>query len=149
MRLHLTGSDEPSEDTQLVRLVPDKIAPDLALRGQGRRAAWLAGSRSRTTAAPSPTRCSATRPSGCRTCRPTTASCSPALARYELGWDDDPEDVRALGIDRYGLVLRVRDCGVSVDLRIAFDRTVTCGCDVREAFGALLSRAIPGAGPIC
>lgn len=148
MRLHLTGSDEPSEDTQLVRLVPDTVAlrwrcevkddepvarqvaledyrcafPDPLL---GYEAEWLphlqADHRDVLT----------------------------GLARYELGWEDKPEDVRALGIDRYGLVLRVRDCGVSLDLRIPFDSTVTCGCDVREAFGALLSRAMPGAGPIC
>lgn len=148
MRLHLTGSDQPSEETQLVRLVPDRVAllwrcevkdaepntrlvaledyqgafPDPLL---GYEAEWLPHLQA------------------------DHGELLTGLARYELGWDEDPEDVRALGIDRYGLVLRVRDCGVSLDLRITFDSAVTCGCDVREAFSALLSRAMPGTGPIC
>lgn len=148
MRLHLTGSDEPDDSTQLVRLVPDRITltwrcevgadapvarpvaleeyraafPDPLL---GYEAEWLPHLQA------------------------DHGDMLAGLARHELGWDEDPEEVRALGIDRYGLVLRVRDCGVSLDLRIAFDSTVTCGCDVREAFTTLVGRALPGAGPIC
>lgn len=147
MRLHLTGSDTPSAGTQLVRLVPERVTllwncelgdqpptrqipvqeyrcafPDPLL---GYEAEWLPHLQA------------------------DHGDLLAGLARFELGWDETPADVRALGIDRYGLVLRVRDCGVSMDLRIAFDSTVTCGCDVREAFSALLQRAMPGAGPIC
>jgi len=148
MRLHLTGSDTPDESTQLIRLVPDAVAlmwrcetkPDEPVARQvaledyrgafpdpllGYEAEWLPHLQA------------------------DHGELLVGLARFELGWDEDPEDVRALGIDRYGLVLRVRDCGVQLDLRIAFDSTVTCGCDVREAFGALLGRAMPEAGPIC
>lgn len=62
------------------------------------------------------------------------------LARFELGCEDDALDVRALGLDRYGIVLRVTDAEGRFDMRLPFERAVTCGCDVREAFGALLSR---------
>lgn len=148
MRLHLTGSDALDTTATLVRLVPDRVAlrwrceafeghppicqvdlgnyrdafPDPLL---GYEANWLPH---------------------------LQADHGPvltALARHELGWDEDPADVRALSIDRYGLVLRVRDCGVALDLRLPFGRPVGCGCDVRDAFNALLRRAVPDAGPLC
>lgn len=148
MRFHLTGSDEPDGSTRLVRLAPERVAltwrcevrgdePDTRQVGLeeyraafpdpllGYEAEWL--------------------PHLQADHHPLLV----AMARYELGWDEDPEDVRALSIDRYGIVLRVRDCNVTADLRLAFDAAVTCGCDVREAFGALVRRAMPGAGPIC
>lgn len=148
MLLHLTGSETPDPATSLVRLVPERVAlrwrceteaghpptrqvdlgsyreafPDPLL---GYEANWLPHLQAHHSAVLS------------------------RLARFELGWEEEPEDVRALSIDRYGLVLRVRDCGVALDLRLPFGRTVRCGCDVREAFSALLSRAMPDAGPLC
>lgn len=151
MRRHLTGSDEADGRTRLVRLVPDSIALE-----------WRCESR------PGEPPVRRVRPIDYRRAFPDQllayeASWLPhlqadhgdlllGLARYELAWDSDPRDVRALGVDRFGLVLRVSDPafgpGGSRDLRISFDREVTCGCDVREALSGLLARAMPGAGPI-
>lgn len=147
MRLHLTGSDTPGDDTPLVRLVPDRVALMWNCEAANEPAARLVPVEDYRCAFPDPLL--GYEAEWLPHLQADHGELLAALARYELGWDEGPADVRALGIDRYGLVLRVRDCGVSMDLRIAFDSTVTCGCDVREAFSALLSRAMPGAGPIC
>lgn len=148
MRLHLTGSETPDEATQLIQLVPDAVA--LRWRCEARadepvtRRVALEDYRS---AFPDPLL--GYEAEWLPHLQADHGELLVALARYELGWEEDPQDVRALGIDRYGLVLRVRDCGVQLDVRISFDSTVTCGCDVRAAFSTLLARAVPGAGPIC
>jgi hypothetical protein len=125
MRMHLTGSDEADASTRLVRLVPDTVG-----------LAW----RCETTATEPPARQIPLADYRCAFPDPLLgyeaewlphlqadhAQVLTALARHELGWEDDP-----------------------ADLRISFDRAVTCGCDVREAFSALLERALPGYGPIC
>lgn len=46
--------------------------------------------------------------------------------------------VRALVMDRYGVVLRPDDG--TADLRLCFPRPVACGCEVRAAFGAIVDR---------
>jgi hypothetical protein len=151
MRMHLTGSDEPDGSTRLVRLVPDSVG-----------LAW----RCEVAATEPPARQVPLADYRCAFPDPLLgyeaewlphlqADHAPiliAIARHELGWEDDPIDVRALGIDRFGLVLRVRDGalpGGTRDLRVGFDRAVSCGCDVRDTFSALLERALPGTGPIC
>ncbi|MGC4112275.1 MAG: hypothetical protein QM747_18030 [Nocardioides sp.] len=53
-------------------------------------------------------------------------------------------DVRPLLVDRHGLVLRIyprRPSGSPYDLRLAFDRTVTCACQGTAALDALWRRA--------
>lgn len=148
MRLHLTGSETPDECTQLVRLVPDRVALIWNCEVTGDKpAARLVPVEDYRCAFPDPLL--GYEAEWLPHLQADHGDLLAGLARYELGWEETADDVRALGIDRYGLVLRVRDCGVSIDLRIAFDSTVTCGCDVREAFSTLLNRAMPGAGPIC
>jgi len=151
MRMHLTGSDEPDDRTRLVRLVPDSVG--LAWRCETRvgdppaRQVPLEDFR---RAFPDPLL--GYEAEWLPHLQADHADLLVGIARYDLGWNTDPDDVRALGIDRFGLVLRVTDDAFDDghrDLRIGFDRAVTCGCDVKEAFGALLSRALPGAGPIC
>lgn len=148
MRLHLTGSDQPADDTRLIRLVPDRIA--LSWRCEtvdGQPVARQIVLEDYRSAFPDPLL--GYEAEWLPHLQADHSDLLTGLARYELGWDEDPEDVRALSIDRYGLVLRVRHCGVQNDLRIGFDKTVACGCDVREAFSALLTRAMPGTGPVC
>jgi hypothetical protein len=148
MRLHLTGSAEPDRQTRLIRLVPDRV-------GLSWRCEAIAGEPADRMIAIGDYRSSFPDP-----LLGYEAGWLPHLqahhgevlfeiARHELGWDEPPSDVRALGIDRYGLVLRVREADGACDLRVAFDQTVVCGCDVREAFARLLDRAVPGAGPLC
>jgi len=152
MRMHLTGSDEPDGTTRLVRLVPDSIG--LAWRCEtaaGEPAARQVPLEDFRRAVPDPLL--GYEAEWLPHLQADHGDLLVGIARYELGWNTDPDDVRALGIDRFGLVLRVTDQafddGGHRDLRIGFDRAVTCGCDVREAFSALLSRAMPGAGPVC
>ena len=66
------------------------------------------------------------------------------LAASACGGLADEIDVRPLGLDRYGLLLRLYADGAHRDVRLPFGRPVTCGCDLREAFGDLLERAAPG-----
>lgn len=151
MRLHLTGSDEPDASTRLVRLVPDTVA--LAWRCEtpaGEPPARQVPLEDYRGAFPDPLL--GYEAEWLPHLQADHGDLLVGIARYDLGWNTDPDDVRALGIDRFGLVLRVTDDafdGAHRDLRIGFDRAVTCGCDVKAAFGALLSRALPGAGPIC
>lgn len=150
MRMHLTGSDEPDGQTRLVRLVPDSIG--LAWRCEtapGQPPARQVPLEDYRRAFPDPLL--GYEAEWLPHLQADHGDQLVGIARYELGWNIDPDDVRALGIDRFGLVLRVTDQAFDGhrDLRIGFDRAVTCGCDVREAFSALLHRAVPGAGPIC
>lgn len=66
------------------------------------------------------------------------------LAASVCGGLADSVDVRPLGLDRYGLLLRVYAADARRDVRLTFGRPVTCGCELREAFGDLLERAAPG-----
>lgn len=136
LRAHLTGSDAVGS-SRLLRLAPEEIQLD-----------WRC---ERTGGVPVPVS-----PESYRAAFPDPlvafeaewlphlqdghADLLATLARHELGTEEDELDVRALGLDRYGVVLRVRDTMSTFDLRVAFDRPVTCGCDVREAFGALVDR---------
>ncbi|WP_030483577.1 DUF2470 domain-containing protein [Nocardioides aequoreus] len=53
------------------------------------------------------------------------------------------DTVRALGLDRAGLVLRVYAVGGGHhDLRLPFPAPARCACAVREAFGELLGHAV-------
>lgn len=148
LRAHLTGSETWDERTRIVRLVPEKVGLAWNCELRAGEPSWrqvrVADYR---IACPDPMlgyeaewlpHLQADHPGELA-----------AIAGHELGGPEGPEDVRALAIDRYGLVLRVTDHGCRRDLRIAFDRPVSCGCDVREAFGTMLERAVPGAGPIC
>ncbi|MET3961915.1 hypothetical protein ABIE44_001849 [Marmoricola sp. OAE513] len=148
MRLHLTGSEEPDGATRLVQLVPERVA--LAWRCEtddSQPAARQIGIDEYRCAFPDPLL--GYEAEWLPHLQADHGELLVGLARFDLGWSEDPEDVRALGIDRYGLVLRIRHCGIQNDLRIGFARTVTCGCDVREAFSDLISRAMPDAGPVC
>ncbi|MCZ4500362.1 MAG: hypothetical protein JWQ74_2917 [Marmoricola sp.] len=152
MRMHLTGSEEPDGETRLVRLVPDRIG--LAWHCENRPedpTAQQVSLEDFRNAFPDPLL--GYEAEWLPHLQADHAEVLVALARHELGWDEDPRDVRALAIDRYGLVLRARDTSFGAfghrDLRLAFDRTVACGCDVREAFAAMLDRAMPDADPIC
>lgn len=148
LREHLTGSEQPVPSTRVLRLVPARIG--------------LTWNCERAVGEPETQRVEvdAYRAAAVDPLLGYEAEWLPhlqadhpgvlaAIATHELGVPVPVQDVRALAIDRYGLVLRVTDDGCRRDLRIAFDRTVTCGCDVREAFGAMLERAAPGADPIC
>ena len=145
MRAHLTGSDDP-EAGRLVRLVPDEVTLDWRCEDAvGRREVPLTAYRS---AFPDPL--VAYEHSWLPHLQADHADVLGTMARHELGLEpalDEPVDVRALGLDRYGVVLRVHDGRARYDLRIPFDRPVAWGCDVREAFGTLVQRA--GLGPIC
>ncbi|HET6151663.1 MAG TPA: DUF2470 domain-containing protein [Marmoricola sp.] len=148
MRMHLTGSQEPDDRTRLVRLVPDRIG--LAWRCEtvvGEPVDQMIAIEDYRTAFPDPLL--GYEAAWLPHLQADHGDVLVEIARHELGWDHAPSDVRALGIDRYGVVLRVREPDGSRDLRIAFDRAVVCGCDVRDAFARLLDRAIPGAGPLC
>ncbi|RNL60777.1 DUF2470 domain-containing protein [Nocardioides marmoriginsengisoli] len=151
MRIHLTGSDKPDPSTRLLRLVPDSVG--LAWRceaGDGEPPARQVALADYRCAFPDPLL--GYEAEWLPHLQADHSQILTAIARYELGWEEDPDDVRALGIDRFGLVLRVRDAaldGGGRDLRLGFDRSVACGCDVRNAFSALLERALPGYGPIC
>lgn len=63
-----------------------------------------------------------------------------ALAERVHGALAEGVDVRALGLDRFGLTLRLYSGTARLDLRVPFASEVGCGCDVREALGALLDR---------
>lgn len=149
MRMHLTGSEEPDGETRLVRLVPTRVG--LAWRCEHRpedptaRQVPLPEYRA---AFPDPLL--GYEADWLPHLQADHGEVLVAIARHELGWDESPYDVRALAMDRYGLVLRVRDGAFGAfgafghrDVRIAFDRTVACGCDVRAAFSALLARVVP------
>lgn len=49
--------------------------------------------------------------------------------------------VRPVALDSYGMTLRVS--APERDLRLTFDAPVRCGCEMAEAFGALLDRLLP------
>ena len=67
-----------------------------------------------------------------------------ALAVHACGGElDDSVDVRPLALDQFGLVLRLYTDAVPTDVRLAFRRVVSCGCEIREAFNDLLQRAAP------
>lgn len=66
------------------------------------------------------------------------------LAAHECGGElGDAVDVRPLAQDQFGLVLRLYTDAVPRDVRLAFRRVVSCGCEIREAFNDLLQRAAP------
>jgi hypothetical protein len=67
------------------------------------------------------------------------------LAAHALGGLHDSIDVRPLALDRFGMVLRLYSPDGHTDLRFPFERPVTCGCEIREAFNDLLHRAAPHA----
>ena len=66
-----------------------------------------------------------------------------ALAAQEYGELDDSVDVRPLGLDRFGLVVRLYGSGAHLDVRLPFARPVTCGCEIRDAFNGLLTEVSP------
>jgi hypothetical protein len=145
MRAHLTGSDDPGVG-RLVQLDPDDVVLDWRCEDAvGRREIPLTAYRS---AFPDPL--VAYEHTWLPHLQADHAEVLGTMARHELGLEpaqDEAVDVRALGLDRYGVVLRVHDGRSRYDLRIPFDRPVACGCDVREAFGSLVQRT--GLGPIC
>jgi len=53
--------------------------------------------------------------------------------------------VRAVALDRHGLVLRVG----AIDVRLAFRAPVACGCDLTDAFADLVDRLAPEVGWGC
>lgn len=61
-----------------------------------------------------------------------------SLARRARPALADTAHVRAVVLDRYGLVLRADDA--PGDMRISFARPVSCGCEVRAAFSAVVDR---------
>lgn len=67
------------------------------------------------------------------------------LATHVRGELDESVDVRPLALDRFGLVLRLYQPGTHRDVRLRFARQVLCGCEIRDAFNALLQRAAPHA----
>lgn len=140
MRAHLTGSDDPSAG-RLLRLTPDHVVLDWRCEDAGELELSLAAYR---VAFPDPLVGyeSAWLPH----LQADHDRVLAALARYELGIEH-AVDVRALGLDRYGVVLRVLDEDLRFDLRLPFDRPASCGCEVREAFAALVDRV--GLDPIC
>lgn len=145
MREHLTGSADPAVG-RLVRLIPETVTLDWRCEGAvGLREIPLTAYRS---AFPDPLL--GYEGAWLPHLQADHEAVLDTLARHELGIEPGTGrdvDVRALGLDRYGVVLRVRDDRERYDLRIPFDRPVSCGCDVREAFGTLVERA--GLGPIC
>jgi hypothetical protein len=63
---------------------------------------------------------------------------------------DESVDVRPLGVDRFGLVLRLYEPGAHRDVRLPFARQVLCGCEIRDAFNDLLQWVDPhGPGFSC
>ena len=50
-------------------------------------------------------------------------------------------DVRPLGLDRFGIVLRLYDADGHRDTRVPFARPVRCGCDLHAAFAELVGTA--------
>lgn len=73
------------------------------------------------------------------------ASLLRTLAEHARGGLDDSVDVRPLALDRFGMVLRLYSPDGHSDVRLPFERPVTCGCEIREAFNDLLHRAAPHA----
>ncbi|RNL75356.1 DUF2470 domain-containing protein [Nocardioides marmorisolisilvae] len=148
LRAHLTGTEKPDDRTRIVRLVPERIGLTWNCERRSGEPPWervkIADYR---VAHPDPLL--SYEAEWLPHLQADHGQVLSALASYELGVDQEPEDVRALSIDRYGLVLRVSDHGCRRDLRIAFDRPACCGCDVREALSAMVERAVPGAGPLC
>lgn len=153
LRAHLTGS-EVVGGSRLVRLAPDRVLLDWRCE-QAEGGEVEIGLPSYRVAFPDPLL-------GYETewlphLQADHAELLEVLACHELGIEDDDVDVRAVGLDRYGVVLRVLGVAVvpgsprtrSYDVRIRFDQPITCGCDVRQAFSALLERAAPGIGPVC
>lgn len=67
-----------------------------------------------------------------------------ALAAHAMGGLADAVDVRPLALDRHGVVLRLYLHGRAHDVRVGFDRPVTCGCDLHDAVTTLVRRAVPG-----
>jgi len=148
LRAHLTGSDKPDERTRIVRLVPERIGLTWNCERRNGEPPW-----ERVTVADyriaNPDPLLGYEAEWLPHLQADHGDVLTALASHELGGEEAPEDVRALAIDRFGLVLRVSDHGCRRDLRLCFDRPACCGCDVREALSTMLERAVPGAGPIC
>lgn len=134
MRTHLTGTES---SRRLLRLTPEDVHLDWRCERSGGVPVPIALGSYRA-ALPDPL--VAYEPDWLPHLQADHGEVLALLARHELGYHDGPLDVRALGLDRYGIVLRVTDADGRFDVRLPFERAVTCGCDVREAFGALLNR---------
>lgn len=60
------------------------------------------------------------------------------LARRAVPGLSASADVRPVVVDRYGLVLRVREHGIVRPVRLGFSNPVRCPCEAKDAFAELL-----------
>ncbi|WP_235738556.1 DUF2470 domain-containing protein [Nocardioides alcanivorans] len=61
-----------------------------------------------------------------------------------------PDAVRPMSLDRFGLVIRIEEGRSTHDVRMNFAEPVRCGCEVRDAFSDMLHRADPdSAADVC
>ncbi len=141
MRAHLTGSDDPAAG-RLLRLTPEEA--ELDWRCEDSSGSFPLSLPAYRAAFPDPL--VGYELTWLPHLQADHSEVLVQMARHELGIEESV-DVRALGLDRYGIVLRVRHEQNQYDVRVCFDRPVSCGCDVREAFGALAGRA--GIDPHC